>query len=37
MIHQTVNPNRGGAVTRLMVPDVVEDRRLYTTRGGVEE
>ncbi len=35
-IHQTVNPNRGGAVTHLMVLDVAEDR-LYQTREGVEE
>jgi hypothetical protein len=35
-ICQTVNPNRGGAVTRLVVPDVAEDR-LYATREGVEQ
>ena len=35
-LRQTVNPNRGGAVTRLLkVPDVAEDS-LYATRGGVE-
>jgi hypothetical protein len=35
-MRQTVDPNRGGAATQLMVPDVVEDR-LYATNGGVEE
>ncbi len=36
MIQNTVNPSRGGAVTRLKVPDVAEDR-LYATKSGVEE
>ncbi len=35
-IQHTVNPSRGGAVTRLKVPDVAEDR-VYATRSGVEE
>ena len=30
-----MTPNQGGAVTRLKVPDVAEDR-LYATRDGVE-
>jgi hypothetical protein len=35
-ICQRVNPNRGGAMTHLMVPDEGDDR-LYATREGVEE
>jgi hypothetical protein len=34
-IQHTVNPSRGGAMTRLKLPDVAEDR-LYATRSGVE-
>jgi hypothetical protein len=34
-IRRTVNPDRGGAITRLKVPNEMEDR-LYATREGVE-
>jgi hypothetical protein len=34
-LRQTINPNQGGAVTRLKVPQTGGDH-LYATRGGVE-